>query len=403
MKASRSLRARTCKEIIISTNSNTGLKGQSRPLAASAAGSAITTAASRLTTFPRKKSKSPKLSAYVSYIAIVTLMLSIISVGYQPPVEGGDATGTASRATIAAAKPSVDQLAAVKLAAVAASTAEMAIAPNVESLSVSMNVKNELAQADESLLSKPQIVATSGANRGIKDYVVAVGDDAQKIAAAHGVSVETIRWANGLTGDAVPVGKVLAVPAVSGVVYTVKPGDTADSLAQRYGADKNRIVTYNDAEFAGLQPGQRIVIPGGTLPNTERPGYVAPSAPRPSYAFSGYAGSIGGGNRYAYGYCTWYVYERRAELGKPIGGMWGDAKAWTYNARAASFAINRTPAPGAILVDPNAAPPYGHVAVVESVNADGSVTVSEMNYVGWAIISSRTIPAGQAAGYNYIH
>lgn len=26
---------------------------------------------------------------------------------------------------------------------------------------------------------------------------------------------------------------------------------------------------------------------------------------------------------------------------------------------------------------------YGHVGYVESVNADGSITVSEMNYAGW--------------------
>lgn len=290
------------------------------------------------------------------------------------------------------------------MAAVAASTAEMAIAPNVESLSVSMSVKSELAQADENLLSKPQIVQSSGNARGIKDYVVAAGDTIPSIAAAHGVSAETVRWANNLTGDAVPVGKVLAIPSVTGVVYTVKPGDTPELLAQRYRADRNRIITYNDAEIAGLQPGQKIVIPGGVLPSTEQPGYQAP-APRTASvsALSGYRGSIGGGNRYAYGYCTWYVYERRAELGRPVGGMWGDAKAWTYGARAAGFTINRTPAPGAILVDPNSAPPYGHVAVVERVNADGSVTVSEMNYVGWAVISSRTISAGQAAGYNYIH
>jgi surface antigen len=46
---------------------------------------------------------------------------------------------------------------------------------------------------------------------------------------------------------------------------------------------------------------------------------------------------------------------------------------------------------------------YGHVAVVESVNSDGSITVSEMNYAGWGIVDHRTISAGQASGYNYIH
>ena len=46
---------------------------------------------------------------------------------------------------------------------------------------------------------------------------------------------------------------------------------------------------------------------------------------------------------------------------------------------------------------------YGHVAVVERVNADGSVDISEMNYQGWGRASSRTIPANQVGSYNYIH
>jgi surface antigen len=33
----------------------------------------------------------------------------------------------------------------------------------------------------------------------------------------------------------------------------------------------------------------------------------------------------------------------------------------------------------------------GHVAYVESVNADGSFTVSEMNYGGWGRVDYRTI------------
>ncbi len=37
----------------------------------------------------------------------------------------------------------------------------------------------------------------------------------------------------------------------------------------------------------------------------------------------------------------------------------------------------------------------GHVAYVESVNADGSWTVSEMNYVAFDVIDLRTIKPGQ--------
>lgn len=389
------------KEIEISTNSISG-KVQARP---QTAGAAITGTAEKHAAFLRKKSKTkgPKFSAYVSYVAIITLVLSIVSVGYQAPVEGEGSTTTASRAAIAAKNPSVDQLAAAQLAAVAANTADMAIASNVENLSISLSAKSEFAQADENLLSKPQIVQT-GNSRGIKEYTAVAGDSVPSIAAANGVSPETIRWANGLTSDAIPAGKVLKIPSVSGVIYTVRPGDTAESLAQRYAADRNRIVTYNDAEIAGLQPGQQIVIPGGVLPETERPGYRAPS--RSSGSSSNFVSAprstVFAGNRYSYGYCTWYAFNRRAELGRPIGSFWGNAITWASYARSEGFRVNNSPAPGAILQSGGYGG-YGHVAVVESVDAEGNVTVSEMNYAGWNVVSTRTIPAGQASAYNYIH
>lgn len=47
--------------------------------------------------------------------------------------------------------------------------------------------------------------------------------------------------------------------------------------------------------------------------------------------------------------------------------------------------------------------PYGHVAYVERVNLDGSILISEMNYIAPYITSTRTIPAGSVHAHNYIH
>ena len=64
--------------------------------------------------------------------------------------------------------------------------------------------------------------------------------------------------------------------------------------------------------------------------------------------------------------------------------------------------MNNTPKAGAIMQTTQGA--YGHVAYVESVNSNGSVRVSEMNYgYGPGVVTSRTISASQAAGYNFIH
>lgn len=52
----------------------------------------------------------------------------------------------------------------------------------------------------------------------------------------------------------------------------------------------------------------------------------------------------------------------------------------------------------------NGAYGLGHVAIVESVNADGSVTVSEMQFGGGlGQVSSRTISAAQASSHNFIN
>jgi surface antigen len=102
-----------------------------------------------------------------------------------------------------------------------------------------------------------------------------------------------------------------------------------------------------------------------------------------------------GANHFAYGYCTWYVANRRY-----IPWM-GNAIDWWPNARPYGYAEGGTPAVGAVMVTRESS--VGHVAYVESVNSDGSWTVSEMNYVGWNIVSRRTIHPGQIPLVGFIY
>jgi surface antigen len=49
---------------------------------------------------------------------------------------------------------------------------------------------------------------------------------------------------------------------------------------------------------------------------------------------------------------------------------------------------------------------YGHVGIVEAINSDGSLVVSEMNNYaggGYNWINNRIIPANQVGSFNYIH
>lgn len=341
----------------------------------------------------------------MTYVALLTLIASVVSVGYQSPVEKQVAAQASESNVLKVDNPSVDQLVAADLAAATAETAGLAVASNVSNLSISLSAKAELAQAEESILAKPQIVQVSDL-RGISTYVTVTGDTAQTVAQKFGVTADTVKWANNLAGDAISVGQTLKIPNVDGVLYTVKSGDTIDSIAGKYKTNRERLVSYNDLEISGITPGQQLVLPGGILPTSERPGYVAPSTPSrstPTISYGGGGSAVNVGNRYGYGYCTWYAYNRRAELGRPIGSFWGDAITWASYARNSGYLVNSTPAVGAVLQDPNSAPPWGHVAVVEEVRGDGSVVVSEMNYVGWNRLSYRTILPGEARSYSYIH
>ena len=82
------------------------------------------------------------------------------------------------------------------------------------------------------------------------------------------------------------------------------------------------------------------------------------------------------------------------------GGL-GNASTWD-NALAGSFVINRTPAAGAVFQTDTGY--YGHVGIVDSVNADGTITISDMNGIaGWGRVGTKTITQDEWGRYKYIH
>ncbi len=365
-----------------------------------------------------KMSRRKQVATVVTYAAIIAVVASVVSVGYRSPSEQQNyplssitpsASTSANTAQAANDPVSVDQIAATDLAASAAATANLSVANNVSNKSVSLSIKGELAQTSDTVISRQQIAQPTASSQAIVAYKAVEGDSATVIAKKFGISDQTVRWANNMKTDEVKPGTDLSIPSVDGVVYTVKDGDTIEDIASKYGSDIKQIVALNDLETSGVTTNERILLPSGTLPETERPGYEAPGAAAvitqsTSGSSSGvlYGGGEAVGNRYAYGYCTWYAYNRRAELGRPIGSFWGNATTWDAYARGAGFQVDNTPEVGAIIQNSGGWGGYGHVAIVESVNSDGSVTISEMNGpAGWNVVGTRTIPNPSA--YNYIH
>ena len=120
---------------------------------------------------------------------------------------------------------------------------------------------------------------------------------------------------------------------------------------------------------------------------------------------------LSAGSTYVWGQCTWWAAIRRAQIGKPVAGRLGNGGDWGSNARALGYQVSTSPRPGDAVSFARgvlgADRTYGHVAVVESVRADGSILISEANAKGLGVVSTREISAAQLAsagsGVQFIH
>lgn len=240
---------------------------------------------------------------------------------------------------------------------------------------------------------------------GIAKYEVEAGDSPGSIAASFGISTYTLLWANDLkVGDIIKPGQKLEVLPISGVKHIVKKTDTIESIATKYKADKEEIIMYNRLPALAdedLAEGKILIIPNGEeaaplkpKPQVRSAGSKVVSSSKYSYSASKNTGASKS-RQFPYGYCTWYVASRTYV-------PWnGHAKSWLTNARAYGFSTGSTPTAGSIVVTTENRW-YGHVAYVEAVH-ENTITVSEMNYVGWGRKSVRTIPINSYKIRGYVY
>ncbi|HSX47686.1 MAG TPA: CHAP domain-containing protein [Patescibacteria group bacterium] len=245
--------------------------------------------------------------------------------------------------------------------------------------------KVAMANTSGNVVSKPEVVATALKSKAdILGYITKSGDDVANLASKYGITSTSIMWSNGLTSNTLNPGTKIIIPPVNGIVYKVKPGDTADTLAVRYKSNKDQIIAYNDAEIKGLTVGEQIIIPNGTLDTGNTATTTSNISAR---GFPWGNGPIYGYNGYDYGYCTWYVATQIS-----VPSNWGNASSWAYYARASGWNVSSTPTVGAIAQKGGG---LGHVAIVTGVNPDGTVTVRDMNgFAGWGRVGTGTVSTG---------
>ncbi len=120
----------------------------------------------------------------------------------------------------------------------------------------------------------------------IINYTVQDGDTVSSIATKFGVSGDTIRWQNDLSGDVIKVGDTIGVLPVTGIAHKVQKGDTVYSIAKKYDAEAQAIADFpfntfaNDETFE-LAIGQTIIVPDGVMPavySAPRARQITPSA-----------------------------------------------------------------------------------------------------------------------------
>lgn len=282
--------------------------------------------------------------------------------------------------------------------------ASTAINPNPKEEEITM-LKNS---QDQVLLAESSPVLKDPEEEGgVKIYTIKNGDTLSSIAQKNHITINTILWANDIDNiDSIKPGDQIFILPIAGLTYIVKNGDTIESIATEYKADKNKIISFNDLPANGeLKEKQEIVIPGGqkevpeqnqdTSSVINRREYATPSGGSP--ATSGWKkleGKAGSGHSFPYGYCTWYVAQRRYV---PWGG---NAGTWLYQAKIMGYKTGKSPQKGSIMVSSESW--WGHVAVVENVGKD-TITISEMNYKGWGKKSSRTIPISSRVIKGYIY
>lgn len=175
------------------------------------------------------------------------------------------------------------------------------------------------------------------------------------------------------------------------VVYLVKEGDNLTKIGSKYNVEwqrlwaKNKKLTHPDLIHVGdkitiPEPSEQLerAIPAAVSLPAVTPGVVAA---KPVYD---------GANTYDYGYCTWYVKNRR---GASIPNGLGNANTWYSRAAGMGMAVGTTPKAGAVGTTTRGA--LGHVVYVESVNKDGSINISEMNAPTWGAVTHRTAAASE--------
>lgn len=132
----------------------------------------------------------------------------------------------------------------------------------------------------------PHTIFSEKPRSEIVEYKIQNGDTISAVAQKFGISQDTVKWANDLSGDQIKPGQLLKILPVTGVAHAVKEGDNLESVAKKYSAQSQAILDFpfNDVpDDFKLKVGQLLIIPDGSPPEVAAP----KPKPQPQYLAQG--------------------------------------------------------------------------------------------------------------------
>lgn len=136
------------------------------------------------------------------------------------------------------------------------------------------------------------------------------------------------------------------------------------------------------------------VVARQDVPTVETPAIV--SSPEPGVPTPTTTPAPQVANPYTENSSEWYVFKRRTDVNRPLPGGLGSGYTWDDRAFALGLTVDHSVEVGAVACI-NSSRSGGSVAIVDTINADGSITVSYMTDL------TKTLTPEQAGLIYYIH
>jgi surface antigen len=168
---------------------------------------------------------------------------------------------------------------------------------------------------------------------------------------------------------------LLAIPVCNASVHAFVPPKKLNSTEQQPAALNQPQLTLKARVKTNVQ-------------QPVKPVQAPPAKPKP--AATARLATATAGNPYTWYNCTWYAKSKRPDLPNTLG----NANTWVIRARSQGLPTGITPKDGAI------GQKGMHVVYVEHVNPDGTMVITERNYVAHLAFSRRVI---SPVGWQFIY